>query len=177
MKKIWKKIGKTECGQAMVEFALTAVMFFTVVFAVVDIGWIGYQIVAFDYGYQHVSWNFFFEWDGSVRRKQGEAGLSDNELIRRRLISSIRMVNPNDLTVSNGKFTFYKEKFGKTFLRGDKESITKDTKMSMNIQATIEYRVRALTPLGLYFFNQNGERGIVLRKQLNRYRLLSERTE
>ena len=138
---------------------------------------IGYQIIAFDYGYQHVSWKFSFEWNGSIIRQQGEAGLSENELIRRRLISSIGMVNQNDLTVSNGKFTVYKEKIGKTFLRGDKESITKDTKMSMNIQATIEYRVRALTPLGLYFFNQNGERGIVLRKQLNRYRLLSERTE
>lgn len=161
----------------MVEFALTVVMFFAVVFAVVDIGWIGYQIIAFDYGYQHVSWKFFFEWNGSIIRQQGEAGLSENELIRRRLISSIGMVNQNDLTVSNGKFTVYKEKIGKTFLRGDKESIMKDTKMSMNIQATIEYRVRALTPLGLYFFNQNGERGIVLRKQLNRYRLLSERTE
>ena len=177
MKKFWKKIGKTECGQAMVEFALTVVMFFAVVFAVVDIGWIGYQIIAFDYGYQHVSWKFSFEWNGSIIRQQGEAGLSENELIRRRLISSIGMVNQNDLTVSNGKFTVYKEKIGKTFLRGDKESIMKDTKMSMNIQATIEYRVRALTPLGLYFFNQNGERGIVLRKQLNRYRLLSERTE
>ena len=175
-----KKLRKSECGQAMVEFALTAVMFLMLVFAVLDMGWIGYQMIAFDYGYQKISWDFQFNWTtGSAIRKRGESGLSDDELIKRRIVSSIDLINEKDLTVSGGRFDITTEKVSYDILTGNSVAALNSTKRNVNIRADIKYRIRPLTPMGLFFFKQAGKdkEGIVVEKKLNKLRFIAERTD
>lgn len=45
-----------ESGQSLVEFALCIPLFLALVFAIVDFGWMGYQIACFDYCYMNASW-------------------------------------------------------------------------------------------------------------------------
>ncbi|WP_028263758.1 TadE/TadG family type IV pilus assembly protein [Atopobium fossor] len=49
---------RREDGQAVLEFALVFPLFVLLIFATIELGWVGYQHVSFDYACSHANWGY-----------------------------------------------------------------------------------------------------------------------
>lgn len=159
---------KSESGQAMLEYAVTILMFLSVVFAIMDFAWYSYQNIVFNYSYQLASWQLSVN-DPNIDHSYYYTGSTTGKLIYDEITKNAIGINKSKLSVYNPRIDLYTEYF-KYRNPGDRSDST-EKRRYMKITARIEYEFYPFTFMGRMFFG----RRILLVKNLSRLRLLQSK--
>lgn len=158
---------KNEKGQSMVEYALVLPIFLMILMFIIDVGWIGYQKVMFDYTCRNTAWQLRLngdeDWVLNNGRQIVRSGEYANSLLTNQFkqvdIDASNRIDMNKVSVSNGQISIYpgeKEyRYKKPDSIPDDVVVNTDVKfktVTMEIEGKIEYQVYALTPLTKPFF-------------------------
>lgn len=164
LKRRWADIGKRRTsGQALVEFALVFPLFITILFAIIDFGWMAYQKAAFDYSRIHTSWDYAgldvgnpssttFNWS---YEKTGptESSKTYTDGVQDAVKESIKKApsigfDASELTVTNAKVTISNVPSESTVPDRNLDA-TKATKVTRQarLEATVKYNVKPIIGL------------------------------
>lgn len=162
-----KKIYKVERGQGLVEFALTTILFFTLVFLIIDVGYTGFRIIMFDYSYQQSTWRLSpYDKDPNAVMTIDFSDDEASEDIKNHIVKHGIAIKKSDLYVKTYTFRIFTEHVTHN-KHPDKTSIT-EKRRYLKIDAEIKYKFKPLTPFGELIFGKE----VVLNKRLDRLRLL-----
>lgn len=174
---------RLESGQGTVEFAFVILILIPLVIVIIEFSWIGYQYIAFDYGYQISSWNVSItenEEEFSNSSPKYISGYYASSLIKNSMISSSPHLNENLLKINNASIKLWTEKKSNKYpaIRtynyeiGD-WSYNYETEgwyyRKMIINANVKYSIMPITFIGKQLFGQE----IIINKKLKRERLNS----
>ena len=150
-------------GQALVEFVLVFPLFITILFAIIDFGWMAYQKAAFDYSRIHTSWDYAgldvnnpsstifklgYEKTGPTESSETfTKGVSDAVKDSIKKAPSIGF-DTNELTVENAKVTISNVPSESTVpdRKGDATKATRVTRQA-RLEATVKYNVKPIIGL------------------------------
>ena len=149
LKKRWVDTGKRRTsGQALVEFVLVFPLFITILFAIIDFGWMAYQKAAFDYSRIHTSWDYAGLDVGNPSSKT-----YDSASVQLAVKSSIEKApsigfDTNELTVTNATVTISNVPSESTVpdRKGDATKATRVTRQA-RLEATVKYNVKPIIGL------------------------------
>lgn len=148
----------------MVEYGLTIVMFVFLIFSIIDLGWIGFQYISFDYSYQYSSWKIVVS-DPNINYPYTYSGWAYNNLVRANIADNAVGINVSNLSVKNTVIKLTTENQNVTNPDGTHET---HKRRYMQITAVIEYTIKPLTPIGELLYGST----IKWTKNLDRLRLL-----
>lgn len=167
-----------EKGQAMIEFALILPLFVVFMLFIMDVGWITYQKVLFNYTSRHITWELklssYDDWVMAAQMPYDIVGHEANDLLKHHFLKSNNdkgnRLDDDQISVRKGSISIYP---GKRAYKYDvpednnyaQKSIDFDT-TTYEIMGEITYRVRPLTPIANHFF----EEGILLKNNLYKVR-------
>lgn len=191
----YKKRNK-EAGQALVEWALVFPVFFLLLCAIIDFGWLGYQQLMFESSLQMTAWDFPLK----IQHSSGDKEVSSEDVFNDNMPPKYNTSYPGNVVEVNGKHYSLGEGIrhhvlqrAAGFLKMDELAVTKASAtfkrrevedyyeiggnqirqesylLMVDLKGEIEYRVSLLTPISRAFIPA-GE--VVFRKSLIR-----ERTE
>ncbi|SFH98966.1 Flp pilus assembly protein TadG [Tindallia magadiensis] len=146
---------KEKRGQAILEYVLVAPLFLAAFLMVIDVGWVSYQRVLFDYTVRHASW----EWrpSGATQNivlnghQRVFSGSVANDALRDQLINENNLTShlrTSDITVRNGRINVYP---GVKFQRHKTRFGSDDGRrrlVNMETKADVDYIMRPITPVG-----------------------------
>lgn len=162
------KLIKNELGQAMVEYALTIIMFIFVLFSIIDLGWIGFQYISFDYSYQYSSWVVNVN-DTNIDLNRNYYGYYYDNLIKTNILDNAVGIKSSNLDVYYTNINLTTKV--STVINPDKTKST-NKRRYMRITSVIEYTIKPLTPIGEMLYGSE----IKWTKNLDRLRLLQLKT-
>lgn len=166
-----RKIYKIERGQGLVEFALTAILFFMLVFLIIDVSYTGFRIIMFDYSYQQSTWRLFpYDPDPNAVKTINFSDYQASEDIKNHIVKHGLAIKKSDLYVKTYTFRIYTEHV-KHNKHADGTPIN-EKRRYLKIDAEIKYKFKPLTPFGELIFGKE----VVLNKRLNRLRLLQSKS-
>ncbi|RRC91080.1 pilus assembly protein [Erysipelotrichaceae bacterium OH741_COT-311] len=166
-----KKIYKVERGQGLVEFALTAILFFTLVFLIIDVGYTGFRIIMFDYSYQQSTWRLFpYDSDPNAVKTIDFNQYHASNMIKDHIVDYGIAINKKDLYVNTYTFRIFTEHV--THNKHPDGTPIKEKRRYLKIDAEIKYKFKPLTPFGELIFGKE----VVLNKRLDRLRLLQSKS-
>lgn len=154
-----------ELGQAMVEFAVTLPIFLLVFFAVMDLSWIGYQHIVFDYSYQVAVWEM-----SGLESSESNSPIDISESFSKKYITDGIKSNAVGINISNIYVNNASIKL-RTVIEKVKEingTLRDEYRRYALISGVIEYKFKPLTYVGELIFGSD----ISITKTLNRIRLL-----
>lgn len=158
---------KEEKGQAMVEYALVLPIFLLILLFIIDVGWIGYQKIMFDYTCRNSAWDLRLggdeDWVMNNSAKIVRNGDYANRLLaegfKKTDEKSSNSIDMKKINISKGYIGMYpgqKEyKYKKPEDMPENVVFNTNTKfrtVTIEIEGKIEYQVYALTPLTKSFF-------------------------
>ena len=149
-------------GQALVEFVLVFPLFITILFAIIDFGWMAYQKAAFDYSRIHTSWDYagldvnnpsstiylsYKETDPTKSSKTYTDGVPDAVKASIEKAPSIGF-DVNELNVTSAKVTLSNVPSESTVPDRNLDA-TKATKVTRQarLEATVKYNVKPIIGL------------------------------
>lgn len=153
-----------EEGQALLEFALVFPLFVLLIFATIELGWVGYQHISFEYACSHANW-------GYVKEKYKDAGdyadtaptdiNSGVDTVVKKAITDSGWfgMDASKLVVSGAEVTLTStsSSFGVPNYDKKPHDATQYTR-HMHARATISYRVKPL--VGLFITEHGMERTV-----------------
>lgn len=146
----------------MTEFALSFIIFITLIFAIIDFSWIGFQTIAFDYAYKVSSWELFLP-DEDVHGTYVFQGPTYDKKLKAQIKISSAGLKMDKVEVKNTKITIY----SKTLIVTKPDGVRRvEYKQYMDINSDIKYTIVPLTPFGRALFKDN----IVINKKLEKKR-------
>lgn len=154
----------SEVGQAMVEYALVATMFFTTIFVLIDVSWIGFQYISFDYSYRITSWELSVS-DPNIDVSYTVPEYTASNLLLNGIRENAVGVDTSKIKILNPSIKLSTQKINLKYPDGS-DRIEK--RRYMNIEAEIIYEFSPLTPIGQTLFGKK----ITISKNLERLRLL-----
>ena len=163
------KYKKSEKGQSTVEFALVIPIFLFLVFFILDVSWINYQIISFDYGYRQASWKISIsDPDPSISRTL--TGSSVSSLLSTNVVDNSIGVIPSNLTIYSATLNLWSDTITDKYPGSSYGSYEYQTNYwrYMRIRANFVYKIYPITPIGKIFFGSV----ITKSKQLDKERLL-----
>lgn len=158
---------KEEKGQAIVEYALVLPIFLLILMFIIDVGWIGYQKVIFDYTCRNSVWDLRIARDETWVMNEGEQIIRSGQYANDLLSAQFKKVDENTsnsidmdkVSISHGQISMYPgEKEYKYKKPEDTEEgvvVYTDFKyktVTVEIEGKIEYQIELLTPLTKPFF-------------------------
>ena len=147
---------KNEKGQTLVEFAIVLPIFIFLLFFIIDVAWVTFQTISFDYGYRQASWEISVD-DPDLSRTKTYSGSYVNNLLKTNILTNANDMISNNLFIYDGSIFLWSdivtEKYpGYTY--GDYEYYEHYMRY-MRIRAYLWYRIEPLTPIGKLFFGNN----------------------
>ncbi len=147
---------RTEEGQSMVEFALVLPLLLALVFGIIDAGWMGYQVAAFNYSYANASWDVasssIVDYDytavktGTVPDYVAEAGIKES--LRK---SALPGYDPDDTIVTIDEVSLSNERSAYTVPdRNGDEAPASRVERSLTVRASIVYYTKPLVGYSLF---------------------------
>lgn len=151
-------------GQALVEFVLVFPLFITILFAIIDFGWMAYQKAAFDYSRIHTSWDYAgldvgnpssttFNWSYEKTGPTESSNTYDDTRVQTAVMESIKKApsigfDTHELTVTNAKVTISNVPSESTVpdRKGDATKATRVTRQA-RLEATVKYNVKPIIGL------------------------------
>lgn len=146
----------------MVEFAIVIPIFLLLLFFLIDLGWIIYQKVTFDYTCRKMAWdlNLGSEEDRVMNTRQPiyYSGYNANRLLKVEFDKNIEgtHVDKSKVSITDGMIAIYpgrklyKHRGGAT-TSGDVDFKT----TTLEIQGKIKYKIEPLTPIAKPFFGND----------------------
>ncbi|MFM1515773.1 TadE/TadG family type IV pilus assembly protein [Helcococcus ovis] len=160
------RLKKSEKGQGMVEFALVFPMFIFICLFIIEVGWIAYNYISFDYTYRVASWELRPKYDNTSKQPRGLYNGEVENLIYDKL-------KENGLSTSGIKIT----DASISFSTKDEDVVTinnytdKSRKYYMEIKGNMTKEVPLITPVGKMFMGSS----FPLTKKLDKLRLLESK--
>lgn len=160
------RLKKSEKGQSMVEFALVFPMFIFICLFIIEVGWIAYNYISFDYTYRVASWELRPIYNNEEKYPRGLFGYEVENLIYDKL-------KENGLSTSGIKIT---DAFI-SFSTKDEDVVTinrytdRTRKYYMEIKGNMTKEVPLITPVGKMFMGSS----FPLTKKLDKLRLLESK--
>lgn len=160
------RLKKSEKGQGMVEFALVFPMFIFICLFIIEVGWIAYNYISFDYTYRVASWEIRPQYDRESKYPSPLYNHNVEDLIYTKL-------KENGLSTSGIKIT----SASITFETKDEDVVTingytdKSRKYYMEIKGNMTKKVPLITPVGKMFMGSS----FPLTKKLDKLRLLESK--
>lgn len=150
-------------GQALVEFVLVFPLFITILFAIIDFGWMAYQKAAFDYSRIHTSWDYagldvnnpssIVYWSYDKTSPTESSKTYDGTRVQTAVRTSIEKApsigfDTSELTVENAKVTISNVPSKSTVpdRKGDATKATRVTRQA-RLEATVKYNVKPIIGL------------------------------
>lgn len=156
------KFIRSEKGQVMVEFAIVIPIFLLLLFFLIDLGWIIYQKVTFDYTCRKMAWDLNLssdeDWVMNTRQPIYYSGYNANRLLKTEFDKNIKgtHIDKNKVSITDGMIAIYpgrklyKHRGGAT-TSGDVDFKT----TTLEIQGKIKYKIEPLTPIAKPFFGNS----------------------
>ncbi|SDY72035.1 TadE family protein [Tindallia californiensis] len=149
---------KEKRGQAILEYVLVTPLFLAAFLMVIDVGWVSYQRVLFDYTVRHASW----EWrpssddrdqvieDGIAKVYQGEDA---STMLRKQMTEENELsghLNLTDISVENARVYLYRDIRTQSYrCYNDSEYVRMGRMLNLETMADVNYIIRPLTPVGI----------------------------
>ena len=152
-----------ESGQALIEFAVVIPLVITLVIAIMELSWIGYQKLSFDYGCSHASWDVtadkLSDMDDlkSAGSRRTYSGAAVDGVIKSAVSdSTLWGFNTSGLSIANASATMYNID-GNFSVPGKQAEVVPATTVTryMDINAELSYNIRPLTFMGSLFFSNS----------------------
>ncbi|MEB3024444.1 MULTISPECIES: TadE family protein [unclassified Parvimonas] len=160
-----KKFVKAERGQAMVEFAVvTFFIFLPLSLMIMDIGWMAYNYISFDYNYRVTSWEFRVD-DPDIDRDRTISGGEANKLLLNEFSKKSIALNLSKISISDATIKLTTQRRDKKYPDGGKSV---ERRRYMNITGNITYKFEPLTPIGKTFFGKEHN----ITKKLDKLRIM-----
>lgn len=176
-----------DSGQSLVEFALVLLPFLTIVFFIIDFGWVTFQRTVFEYAYTHSSWslsalslgdNDAMEDTATVKYyTETTVPATSTQNIKNVLYSefenSYKSIIKDNLSINNSAAKLYNEENDDYFLpdrngqRFEAVSLTR----YMELNAELTYVIYPITPIGKLFFKDK----ITITKDLEKTKIVKTR--
>ena len=162
MKNIFKKLVKAEKGQAMVEFSIVLFfIFLPLSLMLMDLGWMAYNYISFDYNYRITSWEFRVD-DPNIDIERTISGGEANKLLLNEFSKKSVALNLSNVSFKDATIKLTTQRRAKKYPDG---ADTTERRRYMNISGTITYKFEPLTPIGKTFFGS-------ITKKLDKLRLI-----
>jgi hypothetical protein len=162
---------RKESGQALVEYALVLPLFLTVLCAIIDCAWVGYQYICFDYSYREASWELSVP-DGDPSAPYTLTGSAAAGPIVANMEATALGIERKNLSINGNasieQWSLRKADYYPALQRGSYEK-KENYWRYMRIRAELTYRVYPPTPVGRAIF---GDR-LTYTKKLDKTRLKS----
>lgn len=159
------KYKKNERGQGMVEFSLVFPMFIFICLFIIEVGWIAYNYISFDYNYRVASWE--------IRVPYNNDGTHNfplyNDEVKKHVFYELKKNNvaTDDLDIEDASIVFTrKDKIVKRPEKNDRES-----RYYMKIQGKMIKNVTMITPVGKLFVGDSFK----MSKKLDKLRLMESK--
>ncbi|MCI5997608.1 MAG: TadE/TadG family type IV pilus assembly protein [Peptoniphilaceae bacterium] len=163
IKNIFGRNRNNERGQSMVEFALAIPIFLTLCLVIIEVGWIGYKYITFDYSYRVSSWELSVDYSEEPNYTIG--GSESERYILNELKKRAIGLDFSNIDIKNSSITLSTERKDKRYPDGNSSV---ERRIYMNIVGEISYVFKPLTPIGENLFGKN----ITVTKRLDKLRLL-----
>ncbi|MFM1573243.1 TadE/TadG family type IV pilus assembly protein [Helcococcus ovis] len=160
------KFKKSEKGQGMVEFALVFPMFIFICLFIIEVGWIAYNYISFDYTYRVASWELRPNYSNEEENPRGLFGYEVKELIYDKLKEN--GLSTSGIEIKDATITFNTKIENVVEINGRKEQ---ERKYYMEIKGNMTKEVPLITPVGKMFMGSN----LPLTKKLDKLRLLESK--
>jgi len=165
MRSILKKHVKSEKGQGMVEFALVfSFIFLPLSLMLMDLGWVAYNYISFDYNYRVTSWEFRVN-DPDIDIERTISGGEANKLLLNEFSKKSVALNLSNVSFKDATIKLTTQRRAKKYPDG---ADTTERRRYMNITGTITYKFKPLTPIGNTFFGNEHS----ITKKLDKLRLI-----
>ncbi|MCI0503069.1 MAG: pilus assembly protein [Fusobacteria bacterium] len=144
---------KYEKGQSLVEYAMVVPILFFAIFAIIEICWIGYQTMSFDYSYRQATWNVAVSDPNPIVTRLIEGQEAANLIENNMMLNSLG-INNDSLVISDASIYIWSDKVTQQYPGssvGEYETNSAYWRY-MRIKAKIYYKIPALTPAGEMIF-------------------------
>ncbi|MFM1582680.1 TadE/TadG family type IV pilus assembly protein [Helcococcus ovis] len=159
------RLKKSEKGQGMVEFALVFPMFIFICLFIIEVGWIAYNYISFDYTYRVASWEIRPNYD-KIENPISLHGRQVEYLIKEKLKEN--GLSTLGIEIKDASITFETKKEVVVEINGRKEQARK---FYMKIEGDMTKKVPLITPVGKMFMGSS----FPLTKKLDKLRLLESK--
>ncbi|MFM1533713.1 TadE family protein [Helcococcus ovis] len=156
------RLKKSEKGQGMVEFALVFPMFIFICLFIIEVGWIAYNYISFDYTYRVASWEIRPYYD-KVEKPVNLYDYQVKQLIYSKLKENGLSTRDISITEASIEFKTKDEEVLKI-----NNYIEKTRKYYMEIKGNLTKNIPLITPVGKAFMGSS----FPLTKKLDKLRLL-----
>ena len=169
---------KSEKGQILVEYAIVIPIFLLLLFAIIEIGWVGYQKVVLDYTFRKASWEFNIPANDAKAALAGGyidyQGWVAEEMIKKQIQTSDKrvlgivdvdrlIIDYPVITLYPGKRVFRYEKPEEFTISQVQEAKATFSMVTFEITGRARYNIPPITPFSRMFF---GEQGLEIKKDL-----------
>lgn len=161
------KFKKSEKGQGMVEFALVFPMFIFICLFIIEVGWIAYNYISFDYTYRVASWELRPQYDNTSEQPRGLYNSEVERLIYDKLKEN--GLSTSGIEIKGATISFNTKIEDVVEINGRKEQARK---YYMEIKGDMTKKVPLITPVGKMFMGSS----FPLTKKLDKLRLLESKT-
>lgn len=160
------RLKKSEKGQGMVEFALVFPMFIFICLFIIEVGWIAYNYISFDYTYRVASWEIRPYYDNTSPNPRDLYNQEVESLIYAKLKENGLSTRDIEITGASISFKTKEEKVVEINRR-----IENARKYYMEIKGDMTKKVPLITPVGKMFMGSS----FPLTKKLDKLRLLESK--
>lgn len=152
-----------ESGQALAEFGIVIPLVVTLVIAIMELSWISYQRLSFDYGCSHAAWDVtadkLSDMDDlkTVGSRRSYSGVAVNDVIKSAVSdSTLWGFNTSELNIANASATMYNVD-GNFSVPGKQAEVVPASTITryMDINAKLSYNIKPLTFMGSLFFSSS----------------------
>lgn len=160
------RLKKSEKGQGMVEFALVFPMFIFICLFIIEVGWIAYNYISFDYTYRVASWELRPSYDNNEVNPRSLYNYEVEKLIYDKLKEN--GLSTSGIEIKNATISFNTKIEDVVEINGRKEQARK---YYMEIKGDMTKKVPLITPVGKMFMGSS----FPLTKKLDKLRLLESK--
>ncbi|MFM1602636.1 TadE/TadG family type IV pilus assembly protein [Helcococcus ovis] len=160
------RLKKSEKGQGMVEFALVFPMFIFICLFIIEVGWIAYNYISFDYTYRVASWEIRPNYDNESDAPRSLYHDEVETLIKNKLIEN--GLSTQGVRITGASISFSKKDENVVTINGYTD---KSRKYYMEIKGDMTKEVPLITPVGKMFMGSS----FPLTKKLDKLRLIESK--
>lgn len=160
------RLKKSEKGQGMVEFALVFPMFIFICLFIIEVGWIAYNYISFDYTYRVASWELRPSYDNNEVNPRSLYNYEVEKLIYDKLKEN--GLSTSGIEIKDATISFNTKIEDVVEINGRKEQARK---YYMEIKGDMTKKVPLITPVGKMFMGSS----FPLTKKLDKLRLLESK--
>lgn len=160
---------KNEKGQSIIEFALVLPMFIFLLFFIIDVAWINYQTISFDYAYRQASWKLSIS-DSDLSKNRYLTGYYIDNLLIDNIEEKATGIIDKNLSIANASLYLWSESVTEKYPGAIEYEYDYHYNYwrYMRIKGDFTYKIHPITPVGKILVGEE----IVKTKYLEKERLL-----